>query len=98
MRKASFRISDDPDTVMVEQSAFAHECPRFPDELFGGRESFCCRKLREMFGYANSVSASAGAGVRQPGKYSRSAFAKSCPVNIDDSSDNSSINSLDGSD
>ena len=43
--------SDDMDTMVIEQSVLAHECPRFPDELFGGKESACSQKLRGMFGY-----------------------------------------------
>lgn len=39
-------------TKMVDQSVLAHECPRFPDELFGGSESYQCQKVRRMFGYA----------------------------------------------
>jgi hypothetical protein len=42
-------------TVVVEQSVLAHEI-RFPDELFGGKDSAYCRKLRTMFGYAQSVN------------------------------------------
>lgn len=48
--KSTFR--KDYSTVVVEQSVLAHET-RFPDELFG---SLSCRKLRTMFGYAQSVN------------------------------------------
>lgn len=51
-RRTSFK---DVDTVVVEQSVFAHDCPRFPDELFGGKNSVFCQKLRAMFGYAHNV-------------------------------------------
>lgn len=47
--KSAFR--KDISTVVVEQSVLAHEI-RFPDELFS---SPYCRKLRSMFGYAESV-------------------------------------------
>ena len=52
-KKSTFR--KDYSTVVVEQSVLAHET-RFPDELFGGKDSFSCRKLRTMFGYAQSVN------------------------------------------
>lgn len=48
-KKSAFR--KDFSTVVVEQSVLAHEI-RFPDELFS---SPYCRKLRSMFGYAESV-------------------------------------------
>ncbi len=48
--KSSFR--KDISTVVVEQSVLAHEI-RFPDELFSSPQY--CRKLRSMFGYAESV-------------------------------------------
>jgi hypothetical protein len=38
-RKMSFLAAEDIDTVVVRQSILAHEFPRFPDELFGGRAS-----------------------------------------------------------
>ena len=47
--KSTFR--KDISTVVVEQSALAHEV-RFPDELF---RTHHCRRLRSMFGYAESV-------------------------------------------
>lgn len=47
---------DDTDTVVVEQSVLAHECPRFPDGLFGGKETACCQRLRAMFGYISVSS------------------------------------------
>jgi len=47
----SFLASEDIDTVVIQQSILAHEFPRFPDELFGGKASAYCRKLRSMFGY-----------------------------------------------
>jgi len=50
-RRRSFLAAEDSDTIVVEQSVLAHECPRFPDELFGGKDSACCQKLRAMFGY-----------------------------------------------
>lgn len=50
-RRNSFLAQDDLDTMVIEQSVLAHECPRFPDELFGGKESASCKKLRSMFGY-----------------------------------------------
>ncbi len=48
--KSAFR--KDISTVVVEQSALAHEI-RFPDELFSSPHH--CRRLRSMFGYADSV-------------------------------------------
>jgi len=51
-RRTSFRNAD---TVVVEQSVFAHDCPRFPDDLFGGKKSVFCQKLRAMFGYAHNA-------------------------------------------
>lgn len=51
-RRLSFHSPDDSDnTIVVEQSVLAHECPRFPDELFGGRDTAQCKRLRSMFGY-----------------------------------------------
>mmetsp|Transcript_17028 Transcript_17028/g.35991 ORF Transcript_17028/g.35991 Transcript_17028/m.35991 type:complete len:1026 (-) Transcript_17028:175-3252(-) len=55
MQRPSFRGLDDYDTMMVKQSVLAHDFPRFPDELFGGKESACCLKLRAMFGYVQNV-------------------------------------------
>mmetsp|Transcript_31397 Transcript_31397/g.66074 ORF Transcript_31397/g.66074 Transcript_31397/m.66074 type:complete len:1093 (-) Transcript_31397:1416-4694(-) len=57
-RRRSFErtIADDPfETMAVEQSVLAHECPRFPDDLFGGKESAYSKKLRLMFGYVHTV-------------------------------------------
>ena len=51
-RRASLPGSEEFDTIIVEQSLLAHECPRFPDELFGGKDSPSCQKIRTMFGYA----------------------------------------------
>mmetsp|Transcript_4116 Transcript_4116/g.9069 ORF Transcript_4116/g.9069 Transcript_4116/m.9069 type:complete len:1111 (+) Transcript_4116:67-3399(+) len=97
IRKTSFRVAEDFDSVIVEQSAFAHECPRFPDELFGGKESICCKKLRAMFGYAQSISTAgnqldkklARAGKpRTGGGRGGASFAKSMPnINADPDSD-----------
>ncbi|KAL7552042.1 hypothetical protein ACHAWF_015250 [Thalassiosira exigua] len=54
--KSSFlSSSEEQDSVVVEQSVLAHECPRFPDELFGGKESRSCQKLRAMFGYVQNI-------------------------------------------
>ena len=53
-RMTSFLGAEDFDTMLIEQSVLAHECPRFPDELFG-KESACCKKLRLMFGYVHNV-------------------------------------------
>ena len=52
-KKSTFR--KEFSTVVVEQSVLAHEI-RFPDELFGGKDSTYCRKLRTMFGYAQTVN------------------------------------------
>ncbi len=41
-------------TLVVEQSILAHEFPSFPVDLFGGKDSQSCRKLRSMFGYDES--------------------------------------------
>lgn len=43
---------DQMETMVLEQSALAHDCPRFPDELFDRR---CCQKLRNMYGYNTST-------------------------------------------
>jgi hypothetical protein len=53
-RKMSFLSAENIDTLVVQQSILAHEFPRFPDELFGGKASAYCRKLRSMFGYVES--------------------------------------------
>ena len=56
-RSNSFMATaEDLDTMMIEQSVFAHECGPFPNELFGGKESQCAQKLRQMFGYGVSVT------------------------------------------
>ena len=49
--RRSFLSGEDIDTIVVEQSVLAHDCPRFPDDLFGGKESVYCQRLRAMYGY-----------------------------------------------
>ena len=49
--RRSFLSGEDIDTIVVEQSVLAHDCPRFPDDLFGGKESVYCQSLRAMYGY-----------------------------------------------
>lgn len=53
-RKISPQATEEHDTVVVQQSLLAHELPCFPDELFGGKASAYCRKLRSMFGFVES--------------------------------------------
>ncbi|KAL3763597.1 hypothetical protein ACHAW5_009598 [Stephanodiscus triporus] len=53
-RKISPQATEDIDTVVVPQSLLAHELTCFPDELFGGKASAYCRKLRTMFGFVES--------------------------------------------
>jgi len=48
--------AEDLDTMMIEQSVFAHEVGPFPNELFGGKDSASAKKLRQMFGYGVSVT------------------------------------------
>ncbi len=50
--KYSSAFRKDISTVVVDQSVLAHEI-RFPDELFSSPHH--CRRLRSMFGYAESV-------------------------------------------
>ena len=51
--------SDNTDKDVVSHpmhlSALAQSHPEFPDELFGGRESKVCFKIRKMFGYNDLV-------------------------------------------
>ena len=48
--------AEDLDTMMIEQSVFAHEVGPFPNELFGGKETASAKKLRQLFGYSVSVT------------------------------------------